>query len=229
MEKKKPAAAAAAASSAVAAKKAFLASVKITAHSVIGTRQTKDGLVKAPDRLLPDKNCAFCDPAGLQYIKSGKTGGAGGASGQIYQFLNIFKFPDDVKKNVTKECDARFHNYTKYAVIHVVGPDFRVRNPGKKAGIKELSKAYTNVFKAAIKASGKINALRLLPISGGIFSGELGDTPKKMADLTVQALLSGFSNLTGDEQAHLQKLSITMCIFMENELDAFKTAWKWKK
>jgi len=76
-------------------------------------------------------------------------------------------------------------------------------------------------------ARGACAALRLLPISGGIFGGELADTPARMAAMTVDGLVGGLAMLTADEQEQLRShpASLHMCVFMEAELPAFTDAW----
>ena len=76
-------------------------------------------------------------------------------------------------------------------------------------------------------ARGACGALRLLPISGGIFGGELADTPARMAAMTVDGLVGGLAMLTADEQEQLRShpAALHMCVFMEAELPAFTDAW----
>ena len=76
-------------------------------------------------------------------------------------------------------------------------------------------------------ARGACVALRLLPISGGIFGGELADTPARMAAMTVDGLVGGLAMLTADEQEQLRShpAALHMCVFMEAELPAFTDAW----
>ena len=76
-------------------------------------------------------------------------------------------------------------------------------------------------------ARGACAALRLLPISGGIFGGELADTPARMAAMTVDGLVGGLAMLTADEQEQLRShpAALHMCVFMEAELPAFTDAW----
>ena len=76
-------------------------------------------------------------------------------------------------------------------------------------------------------ARGACTALRLLPISGGIFGGELADTPARMAAITVDGLVGGWAMLTAGEQEQLRShpAALHMCVFMEAEMPAFADAW----
>merc|ERR1712232_934837 len=80
----------------------------------------------------PDTTTAIVDPAGLSFIQNGP-GGAGGASGAIYEWLGIKwdpSFPYEVRTSVTSVGKAKAHTYPgKATVIHVVGPNFMQAQP----------------------------------------------------------------------------------------------------
>merc|ERR1712139_458737 len=64
--------------------------------------------------------------------------------------------------------------------------------------------------------------LRLLPVSGGIFSGEYG---AEMPQITAEALRKGFTSLDGTSQAHvLGAESLELCIFMERDYGLYSEA-----
>lgn len=79
---------------------------------------------------MPDANTAFLDSAGLDYILSSPSG-AGGASEEIYQWLDIsndVSFPSDVRNALTFSLEAQFNAYGVRGDkkgIHVVGPNFK--------------------------------------------------------------------------------------------------------
>ncbi|CAE8684237.1 unnamed protein product [Polarella glacialis] len=94
----------------------------------------------------PGSHQAIVDPAGLAYIQS-SPGGAGGASGQLYQWLGITNdpsFPEPVKAGITGSLKAKFHSYgdTKH-VIHAVGPNSQSSKCSWEDGLAELAQAYS--------------------------------------------------------------------------------------
>ena len=100
---------------------------------------------------------AFIDPAGLIYIKGEKNlSNAGGASRDIYDFLNLQNFDLDVKNTITQEGEAKFKNYQvdgkECTCIHVVGPNFNYYDENHYV---RLSKAYKSVFEEFIKSGKK--------------------------------------------------------------------------
>ena len=88
----------------------------------------------------------------------------------------------------------------------------------------------TTLFHTALAADRTpgCTSLRLLPIRGGIFGGDLADTPARMAAMTVDGLTGGHALLTTDEQEQLrdQSAELHMCLFVQNELPAFQAAWE---
>ena len=89
----------------------ILSRIRIVDYGVLGTQLTKSsGIVKKEEP--PDDFTAFVDPAGLTFIQSVGPGGAGGASGSIYEHIGIRDdddFPDDVRGAITEECDSHYH------------------------------------------------------------------------------------------------------------------------
>jgi hypothetical protein len=157
-------------------------------------------------------NHVIVDPAGEIYIKEGpvhKNGNsAGGLSGVIYRFLDIYqedyKFDEEVKTAI-KNKRAAYHKYDKASVIHVVGPDFsKNENVTYGDAIEKLSRAYASVFDVAEELAG-CNVVRLPLISGGIFSGKFGhdasDENKCVPELTARAIFAALS----DRKRVLQK------------------------
>ena len=212
---------------------AFISSVRLCPRSVLGTRlSAKGAFIRAPEGGLPDAQTVIVDPAGLHHIQPpGGPAGAGGAAGAIYKHLGIGRdkaFPAPVVEKVRSTGDAAFHTYpgSKHC-IHVVGPDLRKQAYTLREGAEALSKAYRNVLLAY--AAGGVPVLRLLPVSGGIYSGKLGNTPAKMATLTALALAAGFERLSVEERQALTAMQggqISMCIFLESEMEAFQAVWE---
>jgi len=190
------------------------------------------GVVEKASR--PDQTIAFCDPAGLPFIQHYGPQMAGGASGALYAFLGIRDseaFPDPVRQAVTTIASAKYHQYGMLHCIHTVGPNF---NMGKEDGtqytreeaIDELATAYRNVLRefamASVGDDGPFT-LRLLPISGGIFAGPFQE---EIATLTMEAISAADSSLEASARNILisDKVRVELCVFMENEYDAFLKA-----
>jgi hypothetical protein len=202
-------------------------------YGVLGNRLGLAGITQeAPG---PTANlCAFCDPAGLRYIQEYGPQGASGASGSIYAWLGISEqkaFPPDVVNAIVKETDAKafvydVHGKGRAICIHVVGPQFgrsRATNEGYAAAVETLSVAYENVLKEFSVCEAP--ALRLLPISGGIFAGPF---LAKIAQLTFDSLQRACANIQAADPAMAALLSskrLDMCVFSEEEWALFQTAW----
>lgn len=207
----------------------FLTKLSPVPWGVLGTQLAhahKSEKTRAP---MPDETMAVVDPAGLPFIQEMGPGGAAGASGTIYQWIELSnqpEFPEEVKKCVNRECAAKLHVYAAGNVIHSVGPDFRQTKWSKAQGgtremvIKALSSAYRHILSEFVTSG--LKRLRLLPVSGGIFSGEFGpDMPR----ITVEALRKGFSSLDGTSQACvLGAEALELCIFMERDYDPYSEA-----
>ena len=112
----------------------LLQRVQVVPYSVLGQQLVRgEGVV---DRAgPPDAGIVFCDPAGLPFIQRTGPGGAGGASGAIYDFLGIRDddaFPEPVREAVTAVGLAKHHAYPQEEggplhCIHTVGPNFNRR------------------------------------------------------------------------------------------------------
>mmetsp|Transcript_157894 Transcript_157894/g.483878 ORF Transcript_157894/g.483878 Transcript_157894/m.483878 type:complete len:283 (+) Transcript_157894:56-904(+) len=197
----------------------LLAHTKVVPYGVLGS--SNSGTVAAE----PDDRTAFVDPAGLHHIQGGP-GGAGGAAGVIYRWLGISthpSFPEAVRAAITAPLQAKFHAYGasgEKKCIHVVGPDFRHGQYTREKAEDELAMAYFNVFKE-FRASG-LQRLRLLPVSGGIFSGPFGGC---LPELTASALDKAFDRLDAETQAWVLGSHVEMCIYMEDQAPAFREAF----
>ena len=216
----------------------ILPRIRVVDYGVLGTQLgAGTGIVKRAEP--PDDFTAFVDPAGLPFIRSGP-GGAGGASGSIYDHIGLRSepaFPEDVRKAVTEECKAHYHRYQTeeggvHHVVHTVGPMLGHGKYTWDEAVKKLAGAYRNVLaqyarfaaiKAALAPKGTPVRLRLLPISGGIFAGEY---QQRIAPLTLAALQAGIGLLTEKECRVLAKdeTQIELCVFLAVELAAFRAA-----
>eukprot|EP00969_Alexandrium_andersonii_P194079 8573331-Alexandrium_andersonii.AAC.1 len=59
---------------------------------------------------------AFVDPAGIHHIRDLGPQDAGGAAGNIYQWLGLrdaAAFPEDVRRAITRVGQAKLHAYGK--------------------------------------------------------------------------------------------------------------------
>ena len=196
---------------------------------------------------------AFCDPAGLTYIKD-KTDvkDADGASKAIYEFLQIKNKPsgekkinnsfgENVKTGITKETDAKYAEYTispdeKVKCIHIVGPDFSTENDTGNMiqyyddknediikAIKKLSKAYYNVLIEFILTEAP--ALRLLPISGDIFAGKFKNIMPQITYESLNAACVMIESINNDYATHLCEKELNMCIYDEEDYNKYEEIW----
>ena len=194
-------------------------------YGVLGTRRSWRGALVQTAPPPSPAACAFVDPAGLHHIQQLGPAGAGGAAGAIYEFLGIRRdaaFPPEVVAAVTGTGQAKAHCYPSGTCIHVIGPDFR-REPCDYAGARErLCVAYVNVLREY--AACDAPALRLLPISGGIFAGPfVPDVPR----LTHDALREACAQLAEAEPHVAERLAtrrLELCIFAEAEWKGFVAA-----
>ena len=67
--------------------------------------------------------------------------------------------------------------------------------------------------------------LRLLPISGGIFAGPFKKDTPTFAQITADALQAGYEQLQSYEKEWLREIDIRMCIFEQEEFDAYLEAF----
>eukprot|EP00438_Fugacium_kawagutii_P020809 Skav218843 [mRNA] locus=scaffold3958:30721:34291:+ [translate_table: standard] len=67
-----------------------------------------------------------------------------------------------------------------------------------------------------------LSKMRLLPISGGIFSGPFKEDLPKM---TAQAGQAACEQLSEDKKHHMMNSNIDMCIFIEKEFPIFASAF----
>mmetsp|Transcript_83715 Transcript_83715/g.132676 ORF Transcript_83715/g.132676 Transcript_83715/m.132676 type:complete len:224 (-) Transcript_83715:52-723(-) len=178
----------------------------------------------------PDEATVLVDPAGLHHIRGGPFGAAG-AAGANYQWLEISEaeaFPEDVQEAITTECQAKYHAYAdgRKKCIHVVGPDFRDCFDDMDCtiddAVKKLTLAYGNVFEEFC-GDKSLRKMRLLPISGGIFSGPFKDD---LPEITAKAVQAAYDALTAEKKEHIMQSSIEMCIFMEPEFKLFASAFE---
>ena len=230
----------------------ILPRVRVVDYGVLDTQLAPgSGIVRQAEP--PDDFTAFVDPAGLPYIQRSGPGGAGGASGSIYEHIGIrgdVAFPEDVKEAVKEECQAHYHRYQTAAgvhhCIHTVGPMLGHDKYTWAEAVAKLAGAYRNVLAQFARfASSKAGAdrapkgtpvrLRLLPISGGIFAGEY---QQRIAPLTLAALQAGIGLLTKEERGVFAKATaaankeegeeegaqIELCVFLAVELAAFRAA-----
>lgn len=190
--------------------------MQLVNYSILGLQNTKRSTIiqKANP---PDKNCMFVDPAGLPFIQKLGPSKAGGASAAVYRYIGIHKdmvFPIAVRNAVRNVGDAYCHVYKDiYNCCHVIGPDFStmVPEPTKSEAIRLLQRVYRNIFKEFVLSG--LKKLRLLPVSGGIFSGKF---TKIIPELTFIAINKEFHKFD------FSKKTIEMCIYNESDFDSFK-------
>jgi len=201
-----------------------LTGISVRPYGVLGEQLTRAGrrVRRAPE---PGMQVAFFDAAGLPFIRAGPQG-AGGAAGDIYEWLGIRDspaFPDPVVQAIDRPLAAKFYAYGCKKCIHVVGPDFSEPDSAAsyKQALTELARAYQAAL-AEFAASGQLG-LRMLPLSGGVYAGRFsGDLPR----MTAEAIQWGFSMLEKEQQQLVQRAEqIELCIFMEKEFADFEEAF----
>lgn len=173
-----------------------------------------------------DAGVAILDPASLHHIQAQGPSGAAGASGAIYRAARIqgdAMFPLKVVSAIQVELQAKLHTYGEKQVIHAVGPDLRevqYDSADEEKAVEALTQAYANSLRE-FAASG-LGRLRLLPLSGGKFSGRFAP---EMPGMTVGALGAAFVQLDERQRSSvLAATSIELCIYKESEFSAYATA-----
>jgi len=190
-------------------------------YGVLGTALTSQGIKRVAAEPAP--GLPIVDPAGLHHIQNGPMG-AGGAAGPIYGWLGIAgddAFPQPVRAAIQKPLQAKLHFYGPKACLHVVGPDFRGRSISREQAMDELAEAYFAMLHEF--ARSRLGGLRMLPISGGIFSGSFAP---ELPVLTAMALRKAFDDLPKPVQHVVSVARLDMCIFMQSEYDSFAEAFK---
>lgn len=96
-------------------------------------------------------------------------------------------------------------------VIHTVGPDLRYLGGERHRAVRLLSECYRNIL-AAFAGHAGLRCLRLLPVSGGIFSGSYAP---EMPAITAEALANAFACLSDGVQRRLlhSATSVELCVF----------------
>ena len=196
--------------------------LSIRPFGVLGTVMTPGGVRKVAQGPAP--GLAVLDPAGLPFIRSSGPRGAGGAAGQIYQWLNIAEhdaFPAPVRNAIRAPLQAKLHYYGTKACLHVVGPNFSSRNCSRDEALGELEEAYSAVLREF--AGSKLGGLRLLPISGSTFAGPFAP---ELPTLTCSALRRAFDALPDRAQHIVSVARLDMCIFVESEYKLYAEAFE---
>ena len=172
----------------------------------------------------PAPGLPIVDPAGLPHIRTHGPRGARGASGSIYNWLGIaedLQFPQPVRTAIRAPLQAKLNFYGVKACIHVVGPNFNLRRRSREEAIGELTEAYGALLREFTRS--RLGGLRLLPISGGIFAGPFAS---ELPSLTCSALRSAFDGLPSNLQHIVSVARLDMCIFNEDEYDAYVDAFR---
>lgn len=192
---------------------------------VLGKRLSKDFSLEqvGPE---PKPRSLIVDPAGLPFLESNMPFRAGAASKAIYDYLNIVSFPSHVR-NGAHVTFARFASYSKCHVVHVVGPDFR---QPEYVSVEDCERAlvttYMNVFSEVRRCKFEnpdLVSVRLLPVSGGVFSGRFAE---ELPRLTWKTMQDAFSLSSPSVKRALSSLDISVCVFLETELNAYKDAFR---
>lgn len=105
-----------------------------------------------------------------------------------------------------------FKNESKNIIIHVVGP----RKGEERRFLDILIYCYEQVFLQfinIIKITKRPLTLRLLPISGGVFS--ITDVRASKVSIALFCIARAYDNLTLDDKFELDKSTIKLCIYKD--------------
>lgn len=188
--------------------------LRLKNYGVLGTQLAVNGkeVRMAP---TPDETVVMVDPAGLHHIHASASG-AGGASRSIYRFIGLVgSFPLQVRQAITRECEAKLHCYNGKHVIHVVGPNFTRGNWARDDAVGKLAVAYSNVFREF--AVSKKPCLRLLPISGGIFSGPFAAVFPSMTSEAISAAIATMQSAHPEVFQIISNAHVELCVYRADE------------
>lgn len=205
----------------------FLAFVPVRPYGVLGEFLPHDPNKAysgaAQNAPAPDGDTAIVDAGALEYISGTyPTSRAGGGSRAIYEWLGVTTgddhLPKPVQDSVKRSGEAKFHDYAPKKVIHTIGVDFRSGDWDWEEAKEALAGVYKNVLVQFAGSNAK--KLRLLPISGGLFSGNF---VPQLPRLTAEGLEHGFFQLTPLQQKKVRAAdSIEMCVYEGNVLEEFE-------
>ena len=129
-------------------------------------------------------------------------------------------FPAPVRQAIRAPLQAKLQYYGVRACLHVVGPDFSQRRCSEDEALGELTQAYAAALREFARA--RLGGLRLLPISGGIFAGNL---KPQLPSLTAGALRAAFDALPERDQHAVSMARLDMCIFEEDDHAVYAEAF----
>mmetsp|Transcript_69875 Transcript_69875/g.227427 ORF Transcript_69875/g.227427 Transcript_69875/m.227427 type:complete len:240 (-) Transcript_69875:60-779(-) len=207
--------------------------VKVVHYGVLGNSSVAPAVGAVARE--PDEETAFVDPAGMHHIQNTTDGpsGASGAAGAIYSWLGIStrkEFPPVVRQAITAPLLAKFYGYgepgrPKRNCIHAVGVDFRTMpQTSRSEAVAQLAQAYCNILVQFCESG--LRKLRLLPMSGGVFSGPWSLDMPAFSLITAEAVERGFEQLSPAQQRYVQDADLEMCIFMHDQVECFEAAFK---
>ena len=170
--------------------------INVKSYGVLGLNEEDVARGKTVE-IHPD--IVIVDSAGYDFINGNTTTGAAGVSGAIYRYIGLEKFPDKVRETLLNKSEgiSKYHEYpaTKERglvnCIHVIAPDF-TKNDTEP--VKRLITAYLSVFKAFLNS--KKSRLRLLPISGGVFTGKY---KSEIPYFTKKAIITALEKLDAND------------------------------
>ena len=218
--------------SAPATARTLLSSIVVQPWGVLGEAASARGTPFETTRAAPapDAHTLFCDPANCSWLQdpSFHPTDARGASGAIYRFLLLDKFPTAVSAAMRQPTDAVYHRYPGDRLcIHVGSPRLSsVRSEAE--ALKLLVATYTNILLVATQVaceSAHWSTLRLLPVSSGIFAGSFGS---RMPSITARALAAAAEAAAQQAPHCLEELtrggrSIELCVFDPREVPLYRS------
>lgn len=174
-------------------------------------------------------NIVLVDASG-PYLKNEVPERAGGSAGGLYNYLGL----NQVKRKATSKIfeslvmgEIVYTQYTKQVsktetiidVIHAYSYNFsRLKPKTEEECIDQLSEVYKKVFIKFIEINKPV--LRLVPLSGNIFSGEYRG---RMNRITFQAIQKAYYSIEQEEEYKnkLNEKSIILCLFTEDEFNYY--------
>ena len=127
-----------------------------------------------------------------------------------------------MRTHIDRPGQVMYHRYGDTYVIHAAGPDFRETEVTREGATIAFAVTYRRILEAFVDSS--LPTLRLLPVSGGVFSGPWSEA---MPELTAVALLEGIAALDEVRREELlSRSTLELCIYMGDKCDAFAAAWR---
>ena len=195
--------------------------LRVQPFGVLGTALRGGALVEAAAR--PERaGVGVVDPAGLHHIQPpGGPRGAGGASGAIYLWLGIAagRLPRRGRRRRARDGRREVRRLRRRAPRRAHG---RPRPPARAAARGDAiaaRRAYANILREL--AASDVRALRLLPVSGGIFAGPFKPA---LPEITCERCARASRAPGRHTPLYVPLRELHLCIFADEEVALFGAA-----